>query len=200
MISEFLTITNNRIIIEEKKSKFISESFSVSDKETVKEILDKVRGASKDATHHVYAYVLINGISKSCDDKEPSGTAGVQILNAINSFKIKNVLIIITRYFGGIKLGKGGLSRTYFNCAKTLIEKSKIVKKKLCYEISLPLTYKEYNKIINKFNFDISDINFDNNVQIKFIVEQNRLDEFKYKINKLTETDNKFNTGELKYI
>ena len=200
MIDEFFTLTNNKIIIEEKKSKFISESFQVSNKEDVKKIIDEVKSIYKDATHHVYAYVLLDGISKSCDDKEPAGTAGVQILNVINNFEIKNVLIIITRYFGGIKLGKSGLSRTYSYCAKALVENSKIIKKKLCYEVTVPLTYKEYNKILNRFNFTISNVNFDYDVKVKFVVERERLDEFKYSIKEFTKNADKTNIGELKYV
>ena len=200
MINEFLTILNNKLIIEEKKSKFISESFPVSNLADIKEILDKVRNESKDATHHVYAYVLLNGLSKSCDDKEPAGTAGIQVLNAINSFGLKNTLIVITRYFGGIKLGKGGLSRTYFYCAKTLIEKSEIIKKKLCYKVILPLTYREYNIIKDKVDFNIIDVQFNNDVKVKFAVEVNKIDEFQYAIKKLTKIEENFDISEYEYI
>ncbi len=98
----------------EKKSVFISSVFIIESTDAVDRILESIRKKYPDATHYCYAYVLNNGaIQRFSDDGEPSGTAGMPILNVINKLGITNVLVIVTRYFGGIKLGAGGLVRAY---------------------------------------------------------------------------------------
>ncbi len=110
----------NEIII--KKSRFIAKYYSVDNIDMVDNILENLKREHKKATHIVYAY-SINGKEKAFDDKEPSHTAGMPILNVIHLKKLNNCLIVVIRYFGGVKLGAGPLTRAYSKSASEVIKK-----------------------------------------------------------------------------
>ncbi len=110
----------NEIII--KKSKFITKLYNIDNVDDAKKIIEDLKKEYKKADHIVYAY-SINGQEKAYDDKEPSHTAGMPILNVIHMKKLNNILIVVIRYFGGIKLGAGGLTRAYSNSASEIIKK-----------------------------------------------------------------------------
>ena len=99
-------------LYEIKKSKFYAFNYSVDSTEEINTILDSLKKEHKKARHIVYAY-KIDGIEKKYDDGEPSGTAGLPLYNIINKKKLNHILIVVVRYFGGIKLGAGGLLRAY---------------------------------------------------------------------------------------
>ncbi len=111
----------NSYTLEIKKSKFIAYYYEVNTILEVTIILDNLKKEHKKATHLPYAYKIGPMVKKS-DDKEPSGTAGMPILNIIDRNNLDNVLIVVVRYFGGIKLGAGGLLRAYSNTAKEVIK------------------------------------------------------------------------------
>ena len=113
------------IEIIEKKSKFITYAFSLNKEEDALKYLTDLREEHKKATHICYAYNYF-GHSKYSDDNEPSGTAGSPILNVIMKNNLNNTLIAVVRYFGGIKLGAGGLTRAYSNCASEIIKRENI--------------------------------------------------------------------------
>ena len=110
----------NEIII--KKSKFIAKLYNINNEDEVKNILDELKKEYKKATHICFAY-SINGKEKAFDDGEPNHTAGLPILNVIHLKKMDNVLIVVIRYFGGIKLGAGPLTRAYSKSASEIIKK-----------------------------------------------------------------------------
>ena len=99
-------------LYEIKKSKFYAYNYSVDNIDEINKILDTLRKEHKKARHIVYAY-KIDGVEKKFDDGEPSGTAGMPLYNIINKKKLNHTLIVVVRYFGGIKLGAGGLLRAY---------------------------------------------------------------------------------------
>lgn len=105
--------------LEIKKSKFVAYSFELNQLEDVKKHIEELKKHHKKATHICYAYVFNNGIvsEKCCDDGEPSGTAGYPILQIIKKKNLKNIMVVVVRYFGGIKLGAGGLMRAYTKVA-----------------------------------------------------------------------------------
>lgn len=109
-------------ILEVKKSKFIAMSYEVNSTTEVDNILNNLKKEHKKAKHIPYAYRIDNQIKKS-DDKEPANTAGTPIYNLIINNNLNNILIVVIRYFGGIKLGAGLLTRSYLNAAKEVIEK-----------------------------------------------------------------------------
>lgn len=107
--------------LEIKKSKFIAVYYEINTKEEALEILEMLKKEHKKARHIPYAYKIDNVVKKS-DDKEPSNTAGTPIYNLIKKNNLNHVFIAVVRYFGGIKLGAGGLTRAYLNAAKEVIK------------------------------------------------------------------------------
>lgn len=101
----------------EKGSLFLSKLFHIESEEEAFEILQKVKKEHYDATHHCYAFSIKKNITKYSDDGEPSGTAGIRILNAIQRNDLTDVMIIVVRYFGGTKLGVGPLGKAYYQSA-----------------------------------------------------------------------------------
>ena len=132
--------------ITEKKSKFIGEVFYI---ETVQEAEEKLREINKkyhDAKHHCFAYRVMEQekiIEKCSDDGEPSGTAGAPMLQIISKNDLINVIVIVTRYFGGILLGTGGLVRAYSKATSDSLEKAEIVEIKKGERIELTISYKD---------------------------------------------------------
>jgi len=110
MIKTVINETTYKIEVE--KSKFIGSVFHVENEEQIKDTIKIIKKEYAKATHNCYAYITSNH-QKSSDDEEPSGTAGIPILEAIKNQGLENILVIVTRYFGGIKLGASNLSRTY---------------------------------------------------------------------------------------
>lgn len=112
----------NQFTLEIKKSKFIAYYYEVSSKEEVDTILQMLKKEHKKAKHFPFAY-KIDSLAKKSDDKEPSGTAGLPIYNLIEMNQLDHVLIAVVRYFGGVKLGAGGLLRAYANAANEVLKK-----------------------------------------------------------------------------
>ena len=188
---EYKTIKENSYVLEVKKSKFIAHGFCVNEALDCKRIISKIKKKYHDAKHNVYAFVLLDGTVRSSDDKEPSGTAGIQILNAINNNNLKNTLIIVTRYFGGILLGTGGLSRAYYSAADLLIKNSEIIKKFISDVVNMEFDYKDYNKILNSklFDINISKVEFFEKVRVEFKVKKNEIEEFNSKLKSIINYD-----------
>lgn len=124
-----------------KGSKFISFLYPVETENRAMELLYALKAKFHDATHHCYAYYIGEGIERFNDDGEPSGSAGKPILVSLKGRNLRDVLCVVVRYFGGTKLGVGGLSRAYSNAAVSAIEKSKIITKILTDEVSLKFPY-----------------------------------------------------------
>lgn len=110
--------------IVEKKSKFLGYAYSVTSSKQVEEIINSLKKEHKKCTHVCYAYNISSDVvlAKAVDDGEPNGTAGRPILNVIDKKGLKNILVVVVRYFGGIKLGAGGLVRAYTKCASESIK------------------------------------------------------------------------------
>lgn len=165
----------NAIII--KKSKFITKLIKVNTNNEINNILEETKKEFKDSTHICYAYI-INGQEKCVDDGEPSGTAGLPILNILKKNNLTNVLAIVIRYFGGIKLGAGGLVRAYSSSVNDTLKLTDIVELEEGYLVELEFSYdqvklvdyilndkniinKEYNdNIIYSFYLNKEELNF----------------------------------------
>lgn len=106
----------------EKKSRFIGRVFYTPTEEAAKEAVASVRAGDPEARHHVYAYVIHGGSTRMSDDGEPSGTGGAPVLNAVQKNGFEDVTVVVTRYFGGILLGAGGLVRAYAKAAAGALE------------------------------------------------------------------------------
>lgn len=140
--------TNAEIV--EKKSKFIANVIYVQSQKEAEEELNKIRKKYYNAKHHCFAYSILTSegiINRASDDGEPSGTAGLPILNIINKNELINVLVVVTRYFGGILLGTGGLVRAYSESTLKAIEKAEFVIEQIGYEVSLKINYNDFEKL-----------------------------------------------------
>lgn len=136
--------------IVEKKSKFIANLFYVQNEEEAEEIIKKIKKKYYDARHNCYAYNIMTKdglIAKSSDDGEPSGTAGAPMLSILQKNELINVLVIVTRYFGGILLGTGGLVRAYSDALTKAVENSEFVCEELGYEVEVTIEYGEQEKL-----------------------------------------------------
>ena len=125
-----------------KQSKFITLLYKINSIDDINMYLQEVKNNYKDATHYCYAYKF-NGSQKFSDDGEPGGTAGLPIVEVLNKRDINNILCIVVRYFGGIKLGAGGLVRAYTKAVCNAIDKSQIIILDKGYLIRINLNYDE---------------------------------------------------------
>ena len=191
---DFKTIEKeNSAEIVEKKSRFIANIYNVESKEEAEEKIKQIKRKYYDAKHHCFAFSIIeeNGITqKSSDDGEPSGTAGAPILNIIKSNNLQNVVIIVTRYFGGILLGTGGLTRAYSEAAGKVVEQSELIQKEPGMEVELEIAYNDNEKFkyyCQKNNINIIKIEYTENILYKI-----ELNEKEYKkIEEINKTNNK---------
>ena len=155
-----IMLPSEETLFKEKGSKFFGYAFPVSSEEDVKERLEELRKKHHAARHFCYAYQL--GIEKirfrANDDGEPNNSAGMPIYGQIQSFEVTNILIVSVRYFGGTKLGVGGLITAYKTCAQMALEVSDIVKKTINIEYMLTFNYDLMNsvmRIIKEKNIEI---------------------------------------------
>lgn len=126
---------------EEKRSRFIGTAAFADTEEKALEVLNRVRAANRTARHNVYAYVLQNGRTRYSDDGEPAKTAGTPVLEAIGHAGISDVIVVVTRYFGGILLGTGGLVRAYTTAASGALQQAELVSMRLVVDCSLRVPY-----------------------------------------------------------
>ena len=178
-MKEFTTIKDNvQAEIIEKKSKFIANLFYVESIEQAEKIIKETKKKYHDARHNCVAYRILentNIVEKASDDGEPSGTAGMPMLHILKTNNLANVLVIVTRYFGGILLGTGGLVRAYSQATENAIKKSTLVNKVKGLEVEIITEYKELEKI--KYfcrikNINISDIKYNEDVTINLELKE----------------------------
>ena len=144
----YTILENNCAEITEKKSKFICNVFHIESVQEAENIIAQTRKKYHDARHNCYAYRIADGdLYKSSDDGEPSGTAGVPILNILNGKNLSNVLVIVTRYFGGILLGTGGLVRAYSLATTEAIDSSKLTLMEVGLQACFDIEYKDLNEV-----------------------------------------------------
>lgn len=157
-----------------KNSKFITLLIKITNKKEIKEKLKQVKEDYPKATHYCYTYKIGENIKKSSDDGEPSGTAGLPMLNILDKENITNVLAITIRYFGGIKLGAGGLIRAYSNSVKEALNKVNTNELINGYLVTITFPYNKEEEITKK-------------IKKENIIEKTYLEEITYKV-KLEET------------
>ena len=140
-----------RGVYEEKRSEFLGRAMHVENEQQALDLIRRVREEHHDARHHVYAYVFDGGgIQRYSDDGEPQGTGGIPVLNVLRKSGIDDACIVVTRYFGGILLGAGGLVRAYTAAAKLAVEAAGIVTYERYVEFRILLSYSEYPKLLSK--------------------------------------------------
>ena len=169
--------------IVEKKSKFIANVFYIESQEEAEEKIKMVGKKYFDARHNCYAYSIFtkNGIvNKFSDDGEPSGTAGAPMLNILTGKGITNVLVVVTRYFGGILLGTGGLVRAYTGATQEALENASIIEKDLGIEAEIEVSYSDLEKCkyyLNQKDIIITDSEYSENIKLKIETTEEKLNE-----------------------
>ncbi len=175
----------------EKKSKFIGYVKPVKTQEEATEFINKIKSKHWDATHNVYAYVLQeNNIQRYSDDGEPSGTAGVPVLDVILKSNLVDVCVVVTRYFGGTLLGAGGLVRAYSHGSKIAVEAGNIITMAPCSILKVCVDYSFYDRLnilLNDFCANVEDTQFSDNVSVTFSIQQEKTADLQ---NKLTDLSN----------
>lgn len=197
MLKEYKTLLSyGEAEITIEKSKFIGYATPVKNEEEALAFIEKIKTKHWNATHNVPAYIIGDNseIQRCSDDREPSGTAGIPVLEAIKREDLKNVVVVVTRYFGGIKLGTGGLVRAYTRGAKIALDAAKIVTKKLHRLVKVTVDYNLLGKVQNDIlqnGYLIKDTKYDDAVHFYIYVEVNALEHFE---NQITEwTSGRFN-------
>ena len=161
----------------EKKSKFIGYVKPVKTQDEAVEFINEIKTKHWDATHNVYAYVLReNNIQRYSDDGEPSGTAGVPVLDVLLKEGLCDLCVVATRYFGGTLLGAGGLVRAYSHTSKIAVEAGHIITMAQCSVCEAEVDYSFYerlNNLLGEFNANVVNTEFADNVKVTFSVKQN---------------------------
>ncbi len=187
----------------EKKSRFISNAKPVSNEKDAIKFINDLKSKYWNATHNVYAYKIGRNTQRFSDDGEPSGTAGLPSLEIIKKEELQDIVIVVTRYYGGIQLGAGGLIRTYARSAKEGINKAKVIKMKLCNIINMEIDYdllgRVENTIINSNNY-IKEIIYKENVKMTIYSYIGQTDEFIKRILDITQGKAIIKKNGLKYI
>ncbi|MFR2096187.1 YigZ family protein [Eubacterium sp.] len=164
----------------EKKSKFIGYAKPVKTQEEAVEFISKIKSKHWDATHNVYAYVLReNNIQRYSDDGEPSGTAGVPVLDVMLKESLVDVCVVATRYFGGTLLGAGGLVRAYSHTSKIALDAAGIITMAQCSVMSAEVDYSFYDRLnilLSDFSAVILNTSFSDKVCVEFSVKENIAD------------------------
>ena len=166
------------VLFKDKNSKFFGYVFPVTNEDTVKLQLEKLKKEHHSARHWCYAYQIgAETISyRANDDGEPSNSAGMPIYGQIQSFQVTNILIVVVRYFGGVKLGVGGLINAYRTAAQMSLEASTIIEKTINIEYLISFDYKNMNtvmRVIKERNLNMIDQKLEMDCQITISVRKN---------------------------
>lgn len=192
MASEYLTVSRSgNGEYEEKKSRFLGEAVHIESEEEASAYIAGIRKKYYDARHHCYAWVLGEGSErkKSSDDGEPSGTAGQPILRVIEGSGCTNVLVIVTRYFGGTLLGTGGLVRAYTQAARAALEDAQTARMCLCRNLAVTVEYGALDRLLyalRRDGIEPKETDYGAKVTLHLRVEELRAEEVTAMITALT--------------
>lgn len=176
----------------EKKSRFIGQAWPVYSEEEARMILEETRKEYWDASHNVFAYRLSNDVQRFSDDGEPSGTSGKPTLDVILGADVKNVLVIVTRYFGGTLLGTGGLVRAYTKAAQIALEASGIIEKKIYARCEIAMDYTFLGKmqyLVAKSGYLTEGIEYTDGVVMHLLIPEEEVPAFNKEV--IAATDGK---------
>ena len=192
----------DEVVIE--KSTFIGYAKPVENEEAALAFIQEIKKKHRDATHNVPAYVLgeHNEVQRCNDDGEPSGTAGVPVWEVLKKENVRNVAIVVTRYFGGIKLGTGGLVRAYTKGAKIALESAKIITRVLYQTVIVSVDYTLLGSLQNQLKlkqYGIQDIVYEDVVHLHVWVEEEDVPNFKAQVIEWTNGRAAIADGELCY-
>ncbi len=190
-MESYITIKNpSHFEYEDRKSVFIGMAMPVSTEADAIAFIDSVKKRYPDARHHVYAYVLReNSAMRFTDDREPQGTAGMPVLDIIRKNGCTDVVIVVTRYFGGTLLGTGGLVRAYTSAALGALEAAEIIRYDIYTTLEIAVNYSDYGRItsiLSDRGFRIEDTSYDTGVRVSGRIIKSEVEGLKSAITEAT--------------
>ncbi len=197
-------VKSHEASVEIKKSNFIARCFFINNEDEAKEHIARITKENYKANHNCYAY-RINGayvLEKASDDGEPAKTAGLPIMECLRGQELENILVIVTRYFGGTKLGTGGLVRAYTEATKAVLDKAKMVEIDDYLELSIRISYTNVGKLeyyLNTEKIIIENTTYSDDVEYALVIRESEVQSFESAIKELL--NNKYNMtkgGQLK--
>ncbi len=188
-----------------EKSTFIGYAKPISSEEEAIEFVNEIKKKHKDATHNVWAYTVgeTMNIQRYSDDGEPQGTAGIPTLEVIKKEDLRDVVVVVTRYFGGIKLGAGGLVRAYTKGAKIGIDAAQIIQKVKYKEVHINIDYNQIGKVQNEImnmGYTIKDTLYTDRVEIIVYSREGEADSLKAKMIDITSATALLSESETFYL
>ncbi|EGT5081524.1 TPA: YigZ family protein [Clostridioides difficile] len=188
-----------------EKSVFIGYAKPIKSEEEALEFINEIKKKHKDATHNVWAYTVGKNmnIQRYSDDGEPQGTAGIPTLEVIKKEDLRDVAVVVTRYFGGTKLGAGGLVRAYTKGAKLGLEAGKIIYKVMYQEVKVKIDYTQLGKVQNELmnlGYFIKDTVYEDNVEIVVYSRLEDVEKLSEKMIDITNGTGKIILGEEFYL
>ena len=176
----------NNITFTERRSEFIAYLCPVHTNDEAVAFINEIKSLHRKATHNVYAYILRdNNITRYSDDGEPQGTAGVPVLDILQKNELTDICCVVTRYFGGILLGGGGLVRAYSTSAKLAVEEAEIMDMCECYRISFSMDYNLYSKVAYFLpQYEVKELSskFEDNIFLELLVKEEHFEPLKAKL------------------
>ena len=202
MATSFICVNMGNAEIIEKKSRFIANVVPINSEEDALLYLAKIKKEYWDARHNCYAYITFDQSIKRCsDDGEPSGTAGKPMLEVLQSRNIYGICVVVTRYFGGILLGTGGLLRVYQEATIKGIENASIAELRLGYKTSWSINYDEYGKfnfLCEKLGVYKIDTQYLDKIKISVVIPISEFETFKFRV--LEESSGKIKPTEIEKV
>jgi uncharacterized YigZ family protein len=206
MQKEYRTVSSEAFTeTEEKRSRFKAAVRPVASEDEAAEFISGVRSVHWNASHNVYAYYICgnNILQKFSDDGEPSGTAGLPVLEAVKKLMVQDIIVVVTRYFGGTLLGASGLARAYGRSAVMGIEAAGIIKKQLCMEAAIIMEYTLLGKVqstIAAKGYMLKNTVYGQDVEITAYVPVDEYEDFVRMITEVTNARAFVAAGEKEYI
>ena len=187
----------------EKKSEFIGYIAPVKTNEEAVDFINRIKSENRKAKHNVYAYILRdNNITRYSDDGEPQGTAGMPVLAVLLKEGLTDVCVVVTRYFGGVLLGGGGLVRAYSHACKLAVDAAVKMEMYECFEVTLKFDYSLYGKIeysLPEFDIKMLSDEFSDSVTLNLLVKSDMYQKLEEMLNDITNGKISISRSELKY-
>lgn len=206
MKSRYLTVKESgQHEIEIKKSRFICHLARVTDEEDAKEFIQTIKKEHWKATHNCSAFVIDDRseIQRSNDDGEPAGTAGLPMLEVLKKRDLINTIAVVTRYFGGTELGKGGLIRAYGGVVAEALDEIGVVEGKLQQEVSVTIDYANHGKLENflaNSPYDLKDTEFTDVVKVICMVDEAKVASFNEEVTNVLSGQGTLELGDMSYF
>ncbi|MFB3057065.1 MAG: YigZ family protein [Ignavibacteriaceae bacterium] len=198
-----LTVDNfAEVTYKEKSSVFVGQVYHCETENEAANILEPIKKKHYDATHHCYAYKLITEQFKYSDDGEPNGSAGIRILNAIEHFNLINVIVVITRYYGGTKLGVGPLGKAYYTSAYDVLKNAKKLEKVFFQKVNIEADFNyisHIHRILSNHNAIIENSVYKEKAIFECYIMPSELSKITFQLKDISKAEIKIVAAEVNY-